>query len=68
MNDNDLLTPEKALECLGGAVSSTGTLANWRYRGVGPKWIKIGRAVLYRRADLNDYIARHSHDPEGVAQ
>jgi hypothetical protein len=26
---------------------STQTLYNWRRRGIGPKWVRIGRAVMY---------------------
>lgn len=29
-----------------------GTLANWRVRGDGPKFIKIGKRVAYRLADV----------------
>lgn len=28
------------------------TLANWRSRGTGPAYLKIGRAVFYREAEL----------------
>lgn len=30
----------------------TGTLANWRTRGCGPRYIKIGKQVLYAREDV----------------
>jgi len=32
------------------------TLANWRYRGGGPKFLKLGRRVKYRGQDILDYI------------
>ncbi|MEL6859781.1 MAG: helix-turn-helix domain-containing protein [Pseudomonadota bacterium] len=32
------------------------TLTHWRYLGGGPKFVKIGRSVRYRRVDLFDYI------------
>ncbi|MEO1662688.1 MAG: helix-turn-helix domain-containing protein [Pseudomonadota bacterium] len=32
------------------------TLTHWRYLGGGPKFVKIGRSVCYRRVDLFDYI------------
>jgi len=35
---------------------STGTLRNWRYRGEGPPYIKVGR-VLYPVADLETWLA-----------
>lgn len=34
----------------------TGTLENWRYQGVGPRFIKIKRAVRYDQADLDAWI------------
>lgn len=32
------------------------TLRNWRYRGVGPSYLKICGRVFYRRSDLDAYI------------
>lgn len=34
-----------------------GTLRNWRSLKVGPPWTKLRRAVRYRRADLDAFIA-----------
>lgn len=31
-------------------------LANWRYMGLGPKFIKIGKSVRYRASDLETYL------------
>ena len=28
------------------------TLSQWRYRGIGPRWAKVGRHVRYRDSDL----------------
>ena len=33
------------------------TLANWRWRGIGPRFLKIGKHVRYRRSDLNEWLA-----------
>ncbi len=33
-----------------------GTLEVWRYKGVGPRFIKCGSRVAYRLRDLNDYL------------
>lgn len=33
------------------------TLTNWAYRGEGPRCVKIGGRILYRREDILDYIA-----------
>lgn len=32
------------------------TLEAWRCRGDGPRFVKLGRLVKYRRADLNAFI------------
>jgi len=36
---------------------SVKTLANWRSRGVGPKFCRLGARVLYTRAALGEYVA-----------
>ena len=35
---------------------SPATLSTWRSRGLGPKYYKAGRRVLYKCQDLEDYI------------
>jgi predicted DNA-binding transcriptional regulator AlpA len=32
------------------------TLAQWRYRGVGPAYVKVGKHVRYRRADIDAWL------------
>ncbi|YCK81216.1 DNA-binding protein [Arthrobacter sp. D3-18] len=32
--------------------TSPAVLANWRYLGIGPKFIKLGRSVRYRVSDV----------------
>jgi len=50
----DLLTPEQAAAKL--AINPK-TLAQWRYRGEGPTFVKLGkRAVRYDIADLDAWI------------
>jgi hypothetical protein len=34
------------------------TVRFWRYTGTGPKWIKVGRQVLYAEEDLLAYEAQ----------
>lgn len=34
------------------------TLATWRSAGEGPSYVKLGKTVFYRRADLKEWIAR----------
>jgi excisionase family DNA binding protein len=49
-----LLTPDEAARVLRCARQ---TLARWRYEGGGPVYVKVGARVLYRRADLEAWIA-----------
>lgn len=50
----DLLTETEAAALLSVAVQ---TLRNWRWRGEGPRFRKIGnRLVRYARADLQAFI------------
>jgi len=32
------------------------TLQNWRYTGRGPRWIKLGRLIRYRVADVDAFL------------
>lgn len=36
---------------------SEGTLANWRTDGGGPQFVRVGRAIRYRAADVEQWIA-----------
>ena len=47
------LAPEPAAEYVD---SSTSTLAKLRLRGGGPRYCRIGRAIRYRRSDLDDWL------------
>jgi hypothetical protein len=46
-------------------------LAQMRYRGMGPKFIKVNRKVLYRWSDVNAYLdadtMQRTDDPRGVS-
>lgn len=54
LNPNDLLDEREVASILAIAVK---TLRNWRWRGEGPRAIKVGRrAVRYRRADVHAFI------------
>jgi predicted DNA-binding transcriptional regulator AlpA len=38
------------------------TLADWRYRGVGPPYIRLGgRDVRYRRSEIERFLADREH-------
>lgn len=48
-----LMTMEEAAELLHMPVA---TLRFWRHKGTGPASFKIGRRVMYRRADVEAWI------------
>jgi hypothetical protein len=37
------------------------TLQNWRWRGFGPVWLKLGGRVAYRLEDIERFEAEHLH-------
>ena len=51
---SDMLTTQQAARILG---LSPFTLNKWRLYGHGLRFIKLGRAVRYRRADVMAYMA-----------
>lgn len=57
----DLLhKPEEVAEYLG---TSVGGLAQMRYRGSGPKFVKLGRkAVRYRDSDIKEWLEKNVKD------
>jgi excisionase family DNA binding protein len=52
-----LLEPPTLAERLG--VPET-TLAQWRYRGIGPRYAKVGRHVRYREEDVEAWLDAQS--------
>lgn len=54
------LTPDEAAAVLNVPVA---TLAQWRYRGQGPRYSKIGTVVRYSRRDLDGWLASAAVDP-----
>jgi excisionase family DNA binding protein len=55
MNTEIYLTPREAAAYL---KSSTSTLAKRRLRCNGPKFSRIGRAIRYRKSDLDEFMGR----------
>lgn len=43
------------------------TLANWRWRSVGPRWCKIGGRVKYELAQIDAYIESRTVETEPAA-
>lgn len=67
--DNDLATPRQVADYLHTTVAS---LAQMRYRGTGPKFVRVGpRKVLYRWADVHAYLdantCQRTDDPRATA-
>jgi len=60
MMEDMLHKPEALAEFLGTTV---GSLAQMRYRGIGPKFIKIGpKAVRYRDSDIREWLDKNTRD------
>lgn len=54
MNDDDeLLTPAETAKFMRTTPQSLG---QQRYQRRGPKYVKVGSRVLYRRSDIRDYL------------
>lgn len=43
------------------------TLAVWRWKGTGPAFIRVGRRIRYRQADLDAWLAQHTVLSGGAA-
>lgn len=52
----ELLTIEEVAERYPVSVS---TLRYWRHRGEGPKSFRLGRRVVYRLADCEEWVAQN---------
>jgi hypothetical protein len=65
--DLGIALPAEVAEALD---TSPAGLAQMRYRGTGPKFIKRGRRVLYRWADVNAYLdmntVQRTDEPRGA--
>ena len=56
----EFMRPDEVSLALGIHLS---TLANWRQRGDGPVFRKVGKAVMYRRDDVRAWIGRQTETP-----
>jgi excisionase family DNA binding protein len=61
---NELLTPEEAAELLR---TRSRTLERWRHTGTGPRFAKIGRRVVYARADITSWVSAQTRQHTGAA-
>jgi excisionase family DNA binding protein len=55
--DDRLLTMQEVAEFLGVPVA---TIYQWRHHGRGPRGIKVGRHIRYRRADVDAWVEQQS--------
>ena len=60
IHPNELITPEQVATEL---QVKTGTLAAWRNLGRGPKFLKVGRRIMYCRDDLAAWLGTRQRQP-----
>lgn len=41
-------------------------LAQWRHKGIGPAYYRLGRKIIYRGVDLNEWAEASRVDPTNV--
>ena len=61
MFDDDQLYPTTHPSL--ASIAPRSTMAHWRSEGKGPPFIKFGKRVLYRGADLNAWLQRLTIHP-----
>ena len=60
-----LLSTEEVAEVLGRPPR---TLRQWRYLGVGPKYLKVGAAVRYRPSDIQTWLRAQEREAAARAR
>ena len=60
-DDHDLLTITEAADITRAPLA---TLRYWRHLGIGPRSFRLGRRVVYRRSDLQDWITAQQRSTE----
>lgn len=60
----ELLPPAEASKYLGEIPATT--MQWWRTKGRGPRYVKLGRKVYYRRSQLDEFIAAGERVPENA--
>jgi predicted DNA-binding transcriptional regulator AlpA len=61
----ELLPNHEAARLLGVKPSAT---VMWRHQSCGPAYVKVGRLVYYRRADIARWLAAQVCDPEAAGR
>jgi hypothetical protein len=60
-----IMTPTQLAPVFG---KSTQQMANERYFGRGPAWVKYGSRVFYLRSDVIAFLSANRHDPAQAQQ
>lgn len=63
VNAFDLMTPAQVGEHVN---RSEQVLARWRRENKGPPWLKFGRQIMYRRADVATWINSQVRQSDAV--
>ena len=66
MNDNETRTDEYAVDPAMAARwlgVERQTLSNWRHKGIGPAYARMGRKIAYFPSDLRRFIAERTVTP-----
>ena len=57
--DSEFLDPDTVAACLACSIN---TLRYWRWKGVGPEWVRISpKMVRYPRAKFGEYLRERGH-------
>lgn len=59
----EFMSPEDLAGYVGVPVA---TVYGWRYKGVGPRALKVGRHVRYRRSDVEQWLESQADQPRSA--
>ena len=58
-NDRAYVLGDPELEIIGNREK----LVQWRHKGIGPAFYRLGRKIIYRGSDLNAWAEAHRVEP-----
>ena len=59
MDQKCALSPREVIKTYPELTRSEGVLANWRSQRKGPRFYKLGRRVIYRPSDIEDFLFKN---------
>lgn len=62
-NDTNGSQPLTESEAAGRLGLKVATLRAWRHQGRGPAYVRLGRAIRYLSADLDEFLCSNRHNP-----